>query len=96
MREAVRLGGAWSEPDKETQDLPGASTQGTKTSRTMGPGFYDSKRPKIRKGWESQHGGQGRGAFTFGGLDVNPNEQKGLLEPWSLHCRTPLEEWLQA
>lgn len=38
----------------------------------------------------------GEGAFTFGGLEVNPNEQKGLLEPWTLHCRTPLEGWLQA
>lgn len=41
---------------------------------------------------------RGEGVFTFGGLEMNPSEQKGLLESGSLPYRTPSggNGWLQA
>lgn len=79
-----RLSGLEVEPDKEIQDLPGASTQGAKTSRSWAPGFTIQKGPKDVRGGRAIIEDTGEGGFTFGGLKVNPNEQKGLLEPWSL------------
>lgn len=67
MGEAVRLGGGWSEPDKEAEDLPGASTQDTKTSWTMGPGFYDSKGPKNVRGGKANMEARGEGPSHLGG-----------------------------
>lgn len=41
------------EPGKEIRELRGAWTQGTHTTRTLGPGLYNSKRPRKWTEWEN-------------------------------------------
>lgn len=70
----MRLGGGWLGPHKEIRDLPGTSAQAAETSP---PGFYDSKRPQRRWGWESHHGGQRRGSLHIWGAGNEPQRAGG-------------------